>query len=114
MQRKASKTTRGPNAAEKAFQAHLKQQNESWVSGQYGVEVHHCKGSTFKHNKVLIGHWFCIPLTTDEHAEYHSGTKAFQAKHGSQASIWLEAYHLGRFGEHEPPDDVFAAICDLA
>ena len=113
MQRKATKTTRGANSAEKEFQGWLKNQ-ECCITGEHGVQVHHCKGSTFKHNKVLIGHWYCLPLSPDKHAEYHAGTKSFQAKYGSQAELWLECYHSGWFGDHEPPNDVFLAICDLA
>lgn len=62
MQRKPTKNTRGPNAEEKRFQAWLKGQ-PCCVTGKPGPSiVHHCEGATFKHNKVLIGHWFCIPL----------------------------------------------------
>ncbi len=89
MQRKTSKTTRGPNKAEKDFQAWLKQQ-PCCVTGQIGVQVHHCKGATYKHNKVLIGHWFCLPLSPEVHAEYHAGTKAWKAKYGTQSSFWLD------------------------
>lgn len=87
MHRKSSKNTRGPNADEKAFQAWLKIQSCA-ITGQSNVQVHHCKGATFKHNKELIGHWFCIPLSEESHAEYHAGTKAWRENYGSQYNCW--------------------------
>ena len=87
MQRKATKQSRAANSDEKAFQGWLKDQY-CCITGIYGVDVHHCAGSTFKHNKVLIGHWFCLPLAPAVHHEYHSGTKAFKLRYGSQAENW--------------------------
>ncbi|NRA49216.1 MAG: DUF968 domain-containing protein [Phaeodactylibacter sp.] len=88
MQRKNNKT-RGANAEEKRFHTWLANQR-CCVSGDYGVQIHHCKGSSFRHNKVLIGHWFVIPLSPERHAEYHSGTKAFREKYGPQSALWSE------------------------
>lgn len=92
MQRKSNSKTRGPSTAEKEFQGWLKEQ-PCCVSGEWGVQVHHCKGSTFRHNKVLVGHWFCLPLSVSKHNEYHAGTKAFQTNYGSQSELWLDQYH---------------------
>lgn len=89
MQRKASKNTRGPITEEKDFQVWLKN-HPCCITGAHGVQVHHCKGSTFKHKKVLIGHWFCLPLSPEIHAEYHAGTKAWREKYGSQAGHWVK------------------------
>lgn len=63
MQRRTSKNRngRGPNAAEKAFQGWLKEQSCVWCGNDGPSIVDHCKGATFSHNKVHIGHWFCIP-----------------------------------------------------
>jgi len=60
VQRKATKNTRGPNADEKRFQGWLKDQPCCWCDSEAGVIVDHAKGATFKHNKVLIGHRFCL------------------------------------------------------
>jgi len=89
MQRKSSKQSRGANSEEKAFQAWLKEQPCA-VTGNYGVHVHHCAGSSYKHNKTLVGHWFCLPLSPDMHAEYHAGTKAFKQNYGTQAMLWVD------------------------
>lgn len=61
MQRKPTKNTRGPNADEKKFQGWLKEQPCVWCCNDGPSIVDHCRGATFKHNKVLIGHWFCLP-----------------------------------------------------
>jgi len=61
MQRKPTKNTRGPCLDEKQFQAWIKQQPCCWCGSESGSIVDHVKGATFKHNKVLIGHWFVLP-----------------------------------------------------
>ena len=111
MQR-SNKQTRGRNAVEAAFQGWLKMQ-DCCVSGEYGVQVHHCEGSAFKHNKVLIGHWFCIPLSVGKHKEYHSGTKAFRGNYGPQSLFWIVLHDLYVDDGNDPaPDDVIDSIMD--
>ena len=112
MRRKATKTTRGPNEQEKAFQAWLKRQPCA-VGGNGITEVHHCKGSTYKHNKVLIGHWFCIPLSQSAHSAYHNGSKKWKLMHGLQSNIWV-LHMIDYIAETgiEPPYDVYDAIVD--
>jgi hypothetical protein len=89
MQRKATKTTRGPNAEEQRFQAFCKESDCS-VCGNPGPSiVHHCEGSTFKHNKVLVGHWFTIPLCeTCDDVITKGSRRAFREKFGPQSHIW--------------------------
>jgi len=93
MQRLSSKQSRGPNANEKRFIAWCKEQ-PSIVSGDYGVEVHHCVGSSAKTyvgaERVHIGHWFCIPLTPEEHKLFHSDKMEFAEVYGNQSDLWLE------------------------
>lgn len=91
MQRKSSKQSRGINADEKRFLSWLKDQ-PCCITGEHGVQVHHCVGSAVKHNKVHIGHAFCIPLSVDKHQEYHDGTKPFREKHGPQSLLWLDQF----------------------
>lgn len=114
MMRKSTKGTRGPNKSEKDFQAWLKRQT-CCVTGEYGVQVHHCKGATFKHNKTLIGHWFCIPLSEEVHTEYHSGSKSWRDKYGYQSELWADCYasYLNFIGEPFGDNtDYFDAIMD--
>ena len=88
MQRKSTKNTRGPNAEEKAFQAWLKQR-PCCITGRYGVHVHHVKGSCYKHNKLLIGHRFCLPLHPDEHRKIHANKKEWRRTNGPEWRHWI-------------------------
>ena len=86
MMRKSTATTRGPNAAEKRFQGWLKEQGCSWCPQEGPCIVDHAKGATFKHNKVLVGHWFCLPVCMECDTE-----KTICGKlQGNQAEKWLE------------------------
>jgi len=88
MQRKPSKNRngRGPNAAEKAFQGWLKEQPCAWCGCDGPSIVDHCKGATFGHNKVHIGHWFCIPQCVECDTQ-----KTIHGKRGgSESEKWLE------------------------
>ena len=59
MQRKATKQSRGKNTIEKNWQGWLKLQPCSFC-GKVGPSiVGHCKGGTFKQNKLQIGEVFC-------------------------------------------------------
>jgi hypothetical protein len=88
MRRKDTKQSRGANKAEKAFLSWLKEQ-PCCITGEYGVHVHHCVGSSVKKDKVHIGHYFCIPLTPDKHLELHARKKAFREEYGSQGLCWV-------------------------
>ena len=95
MQRKSTKGTRGPNKRERDFQTWLKQR-PCCVSGITGVDVHHMYGSAFKHNKLLIGHLACIPLSYDFHRGkngIHTNMSAWVELHGSQASYFEKEAH---------------------
>ncbi len=61
MQRKPSKKTRGVNADEKRFMSWVKEQPCIQCCIE-GVVVEHMYGSTFRHNRVLVGMWALIPL----------------------------------------------------
>lgn len=93
MQTKLSKQSRAPNRAEKDFLAWCKEQ-PSIVSGAWGVDVHHCAGSTAKQSvglqRVHIGHWYCIPLTPEEHWLYHNRKTEFEDRYGEQSDLWLK------------------------
>ena len=110
MQRPRSKKTRHANAAEKRFHAYTKEA-DCIVCGQIGPSiVHHCKGSTFKHNKTLIGHMFVIPLCPmcDELPTKHSLARFIQEV-GPQATLWKK--HIKNSG-HPYHIDVYVAIED--
>jgi len=92
MQRPSNKQSRGANADEKKFMAWCKEQ-PSIVSGSYGVEVHHCVGSSAKTyvgaERVHIGHYFILPLTPEEHKTYHNRKREFASEYGHQQDLWL-------------------------
>jgi hypothetical protein len=111
MQRKPSKNRngRGPNASEKAFQGWLKDQPCVWCGNEGPSIVDHCKGSTFGHNKVHIGHWFCIPqcVECDTQKTIHG------KRQGNESEAWQDKackYMLSEPGN--VPNDVFFAIKD--
>ena len=108
MQRKTSKNRngRGPNAAEKAFQGWLKEQPCTWCGCEGPSIVDHCKGATFGHNKVHIGHWFCIPQCVECDTKKTIHGKSL----GNQAHRW--SWSIADYGEMKCPLDVFVTIKD--
>lgn len=112
MQRKPTSKTRGPNAAEKAHMGWVKMRPCCTCGSPGPSVVNHCEGATFRHNKILIGHWFVIPLCADCDAVITQGSrKAFRAAFGSQASHWLRL--ITKYA-CQPPADVINAIRDLS
>jgi hypothetical protein len=112
MQRKATKNTRGPNQAEKRFMSWVKEQPCCVLEFPGPSIAHHCEGATFKHNKVLVGHWFVLPLSQEADNIVTNGSrKEFRESFNYQSLYWLELienYPL----RHEIPDDVILAIED--
>lgn len=110
MQRPRSKNTRHANAEEKRFMGHTKESDCIVCGASAPSIVHHCKGSTFKHNKVLIGHWFVIPLCLgcDDVATRH-GITNFIKEFEPQGELWERHVDGSSFN---PPEDVRAAIAN--
>lgn len=83
--------------------------------------IHHCVGSTGRHNKVHIGQWFVIPLSYEAHqgaGGIHGDLSAFDG-HGLgetrkeiEKAIFarLVAHYHRMKGELPCPPDVLAAI----
>lgn len=91
MQRKRSPNTRHANANEKRFHAYTKE-SDCINCGRAGPSiVDHVAGATYKHNKVLIGHWFVIPLCVEcDEVKTKGSNKVFVEKFGSSmAEFWL-------------------------
>lgn len=107
MQRKPSKTTRGPNAEEKRFQGFVKNHYCIWCGNEGPSIVDHVKGSTFRHNKTLIGHWFVLPnCQSCDYLKTVEGKKL-----GDYAAAW-ESVILNYDQSIKVPVAVEAAICD--
>ena len=58
-----------PSAAQKRWREQVRALG-SILSGLHPVEIHHCAGRTAVHDKVHVGHWWILPLTSEEHARY--------------------------------------------
>lgn len=94
MQRKPTKNTRGPSAAEKA---HLRWVKERSICSGCGASSpvigHHCEGATFRHNKTLIGHWFILGLCQCcDDLVTHGSRRALREMYGPQSEMWLAQY----------------------
>ena len=113
MQRKATRQSRGPNAAEKRHMAWIKERNvcmtDNRVNG-LGVIAHHCEGATFKHNKIQVGHWFVIGLCETCDGFITQGSrKGFRERFGAQSELWLK--QLEEYPhKHECPEEVIEAV----
>ena len=117
MQRKKSNNRNGrlANADEKRFHAWLKEHECVWCENPGPSIVDHCKGSTFSHNKVHIGHWFCLPqcVTCDTQKTIHG------KRLGNESEAWqlinteyemepkVDAFHLC-----STPAEVYESIQD--
>ena len=115
MQRKPTPNTRGANAAEKRFMDYTKH-SDCVQCGKEGPSiVDHVAGATYKHNKVLIGHWFVIPLCVDcDDVKTQGSTRKFKQTFGvTMAQLW--AKHVTAWDvmtRENIPRDVQLAILD--
>ena len=116
MQRKSTKNTRGPNAEEKRFHKWIKEECGRCAAclSRMPLILHHCEGATFKHNKILVGHWFTIGL-----CEYcddivtRGSRKSFREKFGPQSECWEnQVFKYISHKKEQPPEEVFNAIMD--
>ncbi len=111
MQRKATKNTRGPNAKEKRYHRYIKTEKVCCdACSRYGpLILHHCEGATFKHNKVLVGHWFVLGLCGEcDDIVTHGSRRAFREKFGPQARLAITA--LNDYTGDQVPLEVLQAI----
>jgi len=104
MQRRASKNRNGrlANASEKKFHSWLKEHDCVWCDQPGPSIVDHCKGATFGHNKVHIGHWFCLPPCVECDKE-----KTIHGKRlGNESFAWgrLHQDYFNETGKSAPID----------
>ena len=112
MQRSKSKKTRLPNSYEKRFMSWVKEQ-PCIQCGSSGVIVDHMYGSTFRHNRTLIGMWALLPLcpicdsvkTNGSHRAYLA---AFNETQSESFARLIDSCPI----ELLPPHDVQLAIKD--
>lgn len=111
MQRKATRNTRGPNAAEKRHMAWIKERGICAATGIHSpVVAHHCEGSCFKNQKTLVGHFFVIGLSEFADAVITRGSRRrFREIYGPQSELWLKQLeHYPH--KNEVPEEVLEAI----
>lgn len=113
MQRLATRQSRGADAAEKRHMKWIKERGICAACGNSaGVIVHHCEGATFKHNKLLVGHWFVIGLCQCcDNIVTRGSRRAFRDAFGPQSKLWfrqLQEYP----GRHEVGQCEINAILD--
>lgn len=111
MQRKSSKNTRGPNAKERDFQRWVKEHGCCYCGNPGPSIFDHSRGSCFKHNKVLIGHYFgtakcyeCDSVKTQGNHKWH-----FEKLGITESAAWLDII------KEYPvviPEDVILSITD--
>ena len=110
MNRKPTKKTRGPNSEERGFAGWVAEQDCCCCHKLGPSIVQHCYGSTFRHNKILIGYWFLIPLCQEcDSIDTLGSHKAFRLRFGPQSMLWAK---LVEKSPYEPPYEVEQAIED--
>lgn len=113
MQRKPTRQSRGPNAAEKRHIGWLKERMICAACQQHGpVIAHHAEGATFRHNKVLIGHLFVLGLCQScDNVVTRESRKAFRDSFGAQSLLWSEQFE-GCPMKHDFPVEAINAIIE--
>ena len=97
MKRPRSNNTRHANADEKRYHGWIKESEHCAACRQdRPVNVHHCMGSTYRHNKRLIGHIFCIGLCGEcDEIVTQGSRREFTDKFGLQGDLWQ--YSIGLY-----------------
>lgn len=112
---------KSPTAAEQRWQNWLREQG--CYLGMGPACIHHCVGSTARHNKIHIGQAWCIPLSYEAHQGPRGihGNRVVFAGHGLgetrkeiEKTIFrrLVAAYRHQHGELPLPADVIAAVED--
>lgn len=110
MQRKPTKNTRGINAEEKRFMMWVKDQPCIQCSADH-VIVDHMYGSTFRHNRVLIGMYALLPLCMDcDSIKTHGSHRAYLDEFKETQADSFNRLIEGCPSDLMPPEDVLSAI----
>ena len=112
--------TSAPNSEQRRWREAVRGLGSILGPSRHAIEIHHCAGRTARHNKVDIGHWWILPLTSQEHGMLHGDMGRFEIEA-------LEFNPVGRWdcekflfhkvlmsldGTLEPPYEVIQAIMD--
>ncbi len=111
MRRKKSNNRNGrlANTKEKRYQGWLKEQPCVWCGNEGPSIVDHCRGQTFGHNKVHVGHAFCVSACTvcDTQKTIHG------KRLGNEAKTWakqINKFEVELMVASFFPDEVCLAI----
>jgi hypothetical protein len=110
---------KAPTASQKRWHTWLAEQGCYLQLGP--ACIHHCVGSTGRHNKIHIGQWFVIPLSYEAHqgtGGIHGDLSAFDGHNLGERRKEIEktifnrlvAVYRRQHGEYPCPPDVLAAI----
>ena len=102
MKNKIVQSKNQPNAEQKQFREKLR-------SLYPGSEIHHPVGTTGKHNKIHIGHWWILALNPAQHKEIHTYGKDRKGVEKISFSIQMGRYK-DEYHRMPVPDDVLEAI----
>jgi hypothetical protein len=83
-----------PTASQKAWREAVRELGCVIDKSKGGIEIHHVLGATAKHNKVDIGHWFILPLSSWYHRENPTlnvtdNKRLFEANFGTQVQLFM-------------------------
>ena len=107
MNRKPTSNTRGANASEKRFHAYTKESDCITCDQDAPSICHHAMGATYKSDKILIGHFFVLPLCIKCDDVITTGSRRkFKEAFGLQSVLWIK--HLSSFSGAVPADVINA------
>lgn len=112
-------SSKAPTAAQKRWHTWLASQG--CYIGLGPACIHHCAGSTAKHNKVEIGQWWVVPLSYEAHQgtqgihgdlSIFAGQGLGKTRKEIEKAIFgrLVAHYRRQHGEYPCPGDVLQAI----
>lgn len=91
MQRKPTRQSRGAHSAEKRFMGFVKQHDCICCGNPAPSICDHALGSSAKKNKVMIGHWFLLPLCQwCDNLKTHGSRRTFMNQFGLMSDLWLK------------------------
>jgi len=104
---------KAPTAEQKRFHNQVAEQG-CWVT-RGPANIHHCVGSTAKHNKISIGQWWVIPLSYEAHQGphgIHGDLAIFNQPGFSRKEIEKEIFETMLGWQRPIPQDVYNAIME--
>lgn len=99
-----------PTAAQKRWQEWQREQGCHYCKQH--TSIHHCVGSTAKHNKVWIGQWWTLPLCYDHHQDPVTGIHAHPNRKVIEKQLFMYYWNEWMNQGNDFPQEVYEAIMD--